>query len=86
MKIVCLGLMPNLVPAYSKKDCFKKRRDWKKYNTYFDENTISVFDEFYRDKHGIKEKFHKSLGLQWDAEPWKTRHQLDVSTKKLVHY
>lgn len=81
------GLMPNLVPAYSKKDCFKKRRDWKKFNTYFDEKTIrSAWDYFIRDEHGIKKEFHKSLGLEWDEEPWKKRPTLDVSTTKLVHY
>lgn len=33
------GLMPNLAPANSKKDP-KKRYSWKKFNKYFDENTI----------------------------------------------
>ncbi|CAD7092859.1 unnamed protein product [Hermetia illucens] len=33
------GLMPNLTPENSKKDP-KKRREWKKFNKYFDENTI----------------------------------------------
>uniref|UniRef100_A0A2M4C2P6 Large ribosomal subunit protein mL66 n=1 Tax=Anopheles marajoara TaxID=58244 RepID=A0A2M4C2P6_9DIPT len=33
------GLMPNLNPASSKKDP-KKRYQWKKYNKYFDEDTI----------------------------------------------
>ncbi|KAJ9589911.1 hypothetical protein L9F63_016972 [Diploptera punctata] len=33
------GLMPNIAPANSKKDP-KKRRQWKKFNTYFDETTI----------------------------------------------
>jgi len=36
---VILGLMSNLTPAWSRKDP-KKRRDWKKFNTYFDEQTI----------------------------------------------
>lgn len=35
------GLMPNLTPAASKKDP-KKRRQWKKFNKYFDETTIKV--------------------------------------------
>uniref|UniRef100_A0A182QT26 Large ribosomal subunit protein mL66 n=1 Tax=Anopheles farauti TaxID=69004 RepID=A0A182QT26_9DIPT len=33
------GLMPNLTPAASKKDP-KQRYQWKKYNKYFDEETI----------------------------------------------
>uniref|UniRef100_A0A023EHM2 Large ribosomal subunit protein mL66 n=1 Tax=Aedes albopictus TaxID=7160 RepID=A0A023EHM2_AEDAL len=33
------GLMPNIGPSWSKKDP-KKRYQWKKYNKYFDENTI----------------------------------------------
>ncbi|XP_019770952.1 28S ribosomal protein S18a, mitochondrial [Dendroctonus ponderosae] len=33
------GLMPNLTPAWSKKDP-KRRYRWKKFNTYFDESTI----------------------------------------------
>ncbi|KAJ8674302.1 hypothetical protein QAD02_005564 [Eretmocerus hayati] len=33
------GLMPNLAPKNSKKDP-KRRPMWKRYNTYFDENTI----------------------------------------------
>ncbi|XP_011144251.2 28S ribosomal protein S18a, mitochondrial [Harpegnathos saltator] len=33
------GLMPILAPERSKKD-LSHRRKWKKYNTYFDENTI----------------------------------------------
>ncbi|XP_046401817.1 28S ribosomal protein S18a, mitochondrial [Ischnura elegans] len=33
------GLMPNLAPANSKRDP-RKRREWKKFNTYFDESTI----------------------------------------------
>jgi len=34
-----LGLMSNLTPAWSHKNP-KKRKDWKKFNTYFDEDTI----------------------------------------------
>lgn len=33
------GLMINLTPSYCKKNP-KKRRDHKKFNTYFDETTI----------------------------------------------
>ncbi|CAH0398211.1 unnamed protein product [Chilo suppressalis] len=33
------GLMINLTPAYCKKDP-RKRKDYKKFNTYFDEKTI----------------------------------------------
>lgn len=33
------GLMPTLAPSWSKMDP-KRRSNWKKYNTYFDENTI----------------------------------------------
>ncbi|XP_075977689.1 mitochondrial ribosomal protein S18A [Anticarsia gemmatalis] len=33
------GLMINLTPSYCQKDP-KKRRDYKKFNTYFDESTI----------------------------------------------
>ncbi|KAG8237418.1 hypothetical protein J437_LFUL017525 [Ladona fulva] len=35
------GLMPNMAPANSKKDP-RKRKQWKKWNTYFDENTIKA--------------------------------------------
>ncbi|XP_071453836.1 large ribosomal subunit protein mL66 [Hetaerina americana] len=35
------GLMPNIAPANSKRDP-RKRRQWKKFNTYFDENTIKA--------------------------------------------
>lgn len=72
------------MPKYSKKDCTKRRRDWKKYNTYFDENTIKT--NKFEDRHGIQEKFYESLGLKWDKEPWKNRPTLDVQPKKLVHY
>lgn len=34
-----LGLMPNLKPENSTKDP-KKRRDWRRFNHYFDESTI----------------------------------------------
>lgn len=34
------GLMPNIGPAGSKRDP-KKRFGWKKYNKYYDENTIT---------------------------------------------
>ncbi|XKL62172.1 hypothetical protein PGB90_002005 [Kerria lacca] len=74
------GLMPNYVPSYSKPNCFNKRREWKKYNTYFNENTIRIRDSFFNDKKGIKEKFYKQMGLEWDKEPWKNRRQLDVNT------
>ncbi|XP_032665051.1 28S ribosomal protein S18a, mitochondrial [Odontomachus brunneus] len=33
------GLMPSLAPSWSKKDP-TRRHKWKKYNTYFDEDTI----------------------------------------------
>ncbi|RLU20034.1 hypothetical protein DMN91_006640 [Ooceraea biroi] len=36
------GLMPNLAPEKSKKDP-KRRRDWKKFNTYYDEKTIKFY-------------------------------------------
>lgn len=35
--------MCNLAPENSKKDP-SKRKDWKKYNTYFDESTIRVYE------------------------------------------
>lgn len=35
--------MCSLAPADSKKDT-SRRKLWKKYNTYFDESTIKVFD------------------------------------------
>lgn len=78
--------MPNYVPSYSKPNCFNKRREWKKYNTYFNENTIRIRDSFFNDKKGIKEKFYKQMGLEWDKEPWKNRRQLDVSVQKLSFY
>ncbi|XP_037036870.1 28S ribosomal protein S18a, mitochondrial [Bradysia coprophila] len=34
------GLMPNIAPAWSKRDP-KRRANWKKYNKYFDERTIT---------------------------------------------
>ncbi|XP_029172748.1 39S ribosomal protein S18a, mitochondrial [Nylanderia fulva] len=40
------GLMPNLAPKWSKRNP-KRRRDWKKFNTYFDENTIRHKYEIY---------------------------------------
>ncbi|KAF6210654.1 hypothetical protein GE061_013761 [Apolygus lucorum] len=39
------GLMSNLTPANSKKDP-KKRQKWKKFNTYFDEGTITLPREY----------------------------------------
>ncbi|XP_014262338.1 39S ribosomal protein S18a, mitochondrial [Cimex lectularius] len=39
------GLMSNLTPANSKKDP-KKRKDYKKFNTYFDESTIPLPKEY----------------------------------------
>uniref|UniRef100_A0A0A9Y4V7 Large ribosomal subunit protein mL66 n=1 Tax=Lygus hesperus TaxID=30085 RepID=A0A0A9Y4V7_LYGHE len=39
------GLMSNLTPENSKKDP-KKRRQWRKFNTYFDENTITPPREY----------------------------------------
>lgn len=36
------GLMPNFAPANSKKDP-KTRYQWKKYNKYFDEDTIRAY-------------------------------------------
>ncbi|KAJ4435114.1 hypothetical protein ANN_23689 [Periplaneta americana] len=41
------GLMPNIAPSSSKMDP-KKRRKWKKYNTYFDEATIKDVRSFAR--------------------------------------
>lgn len=35
--------MCSLAPANSKRDP-SRRRDWKKYNTYFDESTIKVYE------------------------------------------
>ncbi|XP_015513177.1 large ribosomal subunit protein mL66 [Neodiprion pinetum] len=35
------GLMPNIAPANSRRDP-KRRKDWKKFNTYFDEKTIKA--------------------------------------------
>lgn len=79
--------MPNLVPSYSKKNCFKKRRDWKKYNTYFDENTIKLWDKFYKDESGIKEAYYKLRGVEYDSEPWKkVENRLDITPRKLAFY
>lgn len=36
------GLMPNIAPENSKKDP-KKRYQWKKYNKYFDEDTLKTY-------------------------------------------
>lgn len=38
--------MCNLAPANSKKDP-SKRKNWKKYNTYFDESTIRVYENHF---------------------------------------
>lgn len=38
--------MCSLAPANSKKDP-SKRKDWKKYNTYFDESTIKVYENHF---------------------------------------
>lgn len=38
--------MSNLAPENSKKDP-TKRKDWKKYNTYFDESTIKVYENHF---------------------------------------
>lgn len=79
--------MPNLVPKYSKPNCFKKRRDWKKYNTYFEESTINSFDPFYRDESGIKEKWYKMRGIEFDKEPWKKKvDKIELPPKKLAMY
>lgn len=55
--------MPNLVPSYSKPNCFKKRREWKKYNTYFDERTIQMWDRYYNDNNVAKIKYYLEKGL-----------------------
>lgn len=41
------GLMCNLAPVNSKKDT-TKRKLWKKYNTYFDESTIKVYESHFK--------------------------------------
>ncbi|KAL4154235.1 hypothetical protein QTP88_002062 [Uroleucon formosanum] len=41
------GLMCDLAPANSKKDT-TKRKLWKKYNTYFDESTIKVYENHFK--------------------------------------
>lgn len=38
--------MCSLAPENSKKDP-TKRKDWKKYNTYFDESTIRVYENHF---------------------------------------
>lgn len=38
--------MSNLTPENSKKDP-TKRKNWKKYNTYFDESTIKVYESHF---------------------------------------
>ena len=80
--------MPNLVPSYSKPNCQKRRRDYKKYNTYFDEKTIELRDHFDYKKNSIelKKKYYEDMGVTWDKEPWKNKYQVDVSTKKLKYY
>jgi len=42
-----VGLMCNLAPENSKKDP-TKRKLWKKYNTYFDESTIKVYESHFK--------------------------------------
>jgi len=42
-----IGLMCDLAPANSKKDT-TKRKLWKKYNTYFDESTIKVYENHFK--------------------------------------
>lgn len=79
--------MPNLVPSYSKPNCQKRRREWKKYNTYFHEATIKVNDEFDSEKNSHKKiQYYKDMGVTWDEEPWKNRHQVDVQTQKLRYF
>lgn len=39
--------MCSLAPENSKKDP-SRRRDWKKYNTYFDESTIKVYENHFK--------------------------------------
>lgn len=52
--------MCSLTPENSKKD-LSKRRDWKKYNTYFDESTIKVYENhFNKMKKDIILKYMKS--------------------------
>ncbi|XP_026817281.1 28S ribosomal protein S18a, mitochondrial [Rhopalosiphum maidis] len=41
------GLMCNLAPDNSKKDP-TKRKLWKKYNTYFDESTIKIYESHFK--------------------------------------
>lgn len=38
--------MCNLAPENSKKDP-TRRKDWKKYNTYFDESTILIYENHF---------------------------------------
>lgn len=79
--------MPNLVPAYSKPNCFKKRRDWKKYNTYFDEKTIRIKDKYYREEKGIKLNYYKERGIEFEPEPWKNKvDKIDITPRKLTFY
>ncbi|XP_065205730.1 large ribosomal subunit protein mL66 [Planococcus citri] len=84
------GLMPTLVPKYSKKDCFKKRRDWRKHNTYFEESTIMSWDPLYKDESGIKEKWYKMRGIdveKFQPEPWKNKvDKIELQPKKLTFY
>lgn len=42
-----VGLMCDLAPANSKKDT-TKRKLWKKYNTYYDESTIKVYESHFK--------------------------------------
>lgn len=78
--------MPNRVPHYSKANCFQKRRDWKKYLTYFDESTIRIKDKFRKDKTGLKEAFYKKMGVHSEEAPRGDNLKVDISTRKLTFY
>lgn len=52
--------MSSLAPENSKKDP-SRRKDWKKYNTYFDESTIKVYENhFFSLKKDIIMNFMRS--------------------------
>lgn len=55
--------MCNMAPENSKKDP-SKRRDWKKYNTYYDESTIKIYEPHFNiKKKDIILKYAKSKNI-----------------------